>query len=220
MIDHSDLPVFVTGAARSGTSMTTGCLAACGAWVGDVIGPTPQNAKGFYENRAIRDGVVKRILADLGCDPRGQTKLPRLEDVHEVPSLRGDILRILEKQGYDGSRPWAFKDAKLSLLWPAFAAAFPAATWVLVRRDPAAIVASCERTFFMSGRTDWMPWVEEYRTRLDELGFAHALSCVDVDADALVGGDLGQIEAVCAEARLTFDAEAVSDFLEPALWTK
>ena len=48
-------PILVTGLPRSGTSLTTGCLHACGAWVGNTV-------KGFYENEAIRETVVKKFL--------------------------------------------------------------------------------------------------------------------------------------------------------------
>ena len=45
-------PILITGLPRSGTSLTAGCLHACGAWVGDTV-------KGLYENEAVREKVVK-----------------------------------------------------------------------------------------------------------------------------------------------------------------
>ena len=64
-------PILITGAARSGTSMVAGIVHRCGAKGGAVLGPTPYNRRGQYENRRVTDTVVKPYLLMQGLDPLG-----------------------------------------------------------------------------------------------------------------------------------------------------
>ncbi|MBT3401782.1 MAG: sulfotransferase, partial [Rhodospirillaceae bacterium] len=195
--DHRNSPILVTGMARSGTSMVAGLLALSGAWVGRTLAGDAHNPKGYFENLALREGVCKRLLQALGCDPLGIGKLPALDALPKVDGLTAPILAVLEKQGYDGKCPWLFKDAKMALLWPIWRDAFPAARWVVVRRDEAGVVASCLRTPFMCQHSEdpafWRTVIAAYRARLDALvewGAASGARVYEVGADALVAGDL------------------------------
>ena len=59
-------PILITGAARSGTSMTAGNIHKCGAWGGDMAGSTRYNRKGMFENTEIRNTMVKTIMKSIG----------------------------------------------------------------------------------------------------------------------------------------------------------
>ena len=50
-------PIFVTGAARSGSGMIAGTFVKCGAFGGVM-----SNKRGMYENDHIRDKIVKPYL--------------------------------------------------------------------------------------------------------------------------------------------------------------
>ena len=61
-------PILVTGAARSGTSMTAGIIHLCGAFGGKLSGPTTYNKKGMFENGTIRNELVKPFFSAIGAD--------------------------------------------------------------------------------------------------------------------------------------------------------
>ncbi len=161
--------IFVTGAPRSGTSLTAGLLHAAGAWVGEHPGPGPSNPRGFFENTAIRQTVLKPMLESVGGDRLGVRRLP--DRMPDADGLRGRVEGIVANQG--GREPWLYKDAKLALVWRTWAEAFPEARWVVVRRNADDIVASCRRTHFMAQhgltRRAWRALIERYAAHLDEL---------------------------------------------------
>ena len=120
-------PIFITGCARSGTSMVAGIFARCGAWHGETTGPVPHNPKGQYENTKIRNNVLKPLLKRMGVDVLGQKPLPSMEQVNELlrklgPSglsaVRDQVENILAEQGYDWDATWLYKGAKMCLMWP------------------------------------------------------------------------------------------------------
>jgi len=144
-----EAPILITGCARSGTSMTAGILDRCGAYGGNLLmGHSRANRKSFYENREIRDNILKPYLMLCGADPLGQKPLPQPQALLPLANLRSKIEQIFKFQGYkDG--PWYYKGSKMCLVWPTFHTAFPEAKWVIVRRRDEDIVYSCMRTAFM-----------------------------------------------------------------------
>lgn len=206
--------VLITGAARSGTSMVAGALHACGLDLGKpLVGATQWNPNGFFEHRPIRQKVVKPLLRELGCDPRGQKKLPPRGIC--VPPARVARLRKTVNVRLNGG--WGYKDAKLLLLWPIFRAAFPDARWVLVRRDPKEIVDSCIRTPFMRGRmykAGWIEWVQEHELRMDDLKASGVPLC-EIWPDPTEPESFREVVEFCG---LPFDRRAVGRSLKPDAW--
>lgn len=150
--------ILITGAARSGTSLTARILAACGAGFGRV--------NDLHENVAVRDGMLKPYLANRGFDPRGQRPLPDIAAIHPLPDWRVRVLRAV------GSTRPAYKDAKIAITWPLWMDAFPDAVWVLVRRDDDAIIRSCMRTSFMNAHSQpegWRRWIDYHHDRFGEM---------------------------------------------------
>ncbi|WP_163846786.1 sulfotransferase [Pseudooceanicola aestuarii] len=205
-------PVFIAGLPRSGTSMVTRALNRCGLWVGETVAGNADNPQGYYENRAIRDRIVKPLLKSMGADPLGVSPLPRWETLPPAPALAATLLRAIRAQGYDGRAVWGFKDPKITLLWPLFAEAFPQATWVIVHRDRAAVLRSLTRASFMKRHSTseefWVPFCNAYAHRLHRLRDS-GLRVVEVEADAVMAGDLDPLAAVCAATGLDWDAGAV-----------
>ncbi len=155
-VNFLNSPFLITGAPRSGTSVTAGVVHICGAWGGLMAGPNKFNPKGYYENLEMSE-LIRSFLRQRALDPLGQWPLPRTQPIVDEISagsaltrMRTRIRTILLDQGYTPTRPWMLKQPKLLLIWPVFAALFPTARWVLVRRDSEKICDSCACAPFMT----------------------------------------------------------------------
>lgn len=219
--DHWDRPILVTGLPRSGTSLVAGLLAESGAWVGRTVPGGPPNPRGFFENVALRDGIDKGILRALGMDPLGVRRLPAPDELLPVDNLRETVHCILRDEGYDGSRPWLFKDAKLTLLWPLWAQAFPQARWVIVQRPVDDVIRSCQRTPFMAqhglGEAQWRDWAEAYLRRLQALR-AGVAWWREIASHPLVQGDTAPFITLTEALGLAPDATRIRAFILPESW--
>jgi hypothetical protein len=179
MVESNSSPIIVTGCARSGTSLVAGIIKQCGYFVGDVGKPNINNKKGFFENLAIRNTLLKPYLESIGADRMCQKPLPDMDKVLKtaedgvfVKKFKEDFQRILYSQGYDAKTPWLFKEAKLVHLWPILNAAFPEARWVVTRRYYKDVAASCSRTGFMfkySHLSEWAWWAREHESLINEM---------------------------------------------------
>lgn len=135
-------PILVTGAPRSGTSIVSRTIATCGAWSGTV--------NSLWENWKMRDTVLKPLLRSLGADPLGMASFPPADAPTDgADDFRERVLAIRDAQGYDGG-PWVWKDAKLCLVNPLIAAAFPDAVWVTVWRPAEWVAQSIRNSSFMN----------------------------------------------------------------------
>ncbi len=218
---HLDHPVFITGVPRSGTSMVAGMLEACGLWLGPTVPGNADNPKGYFENLVLRDNLQKEILLHSGFHRLGVTSLPPAEWQPDVPNMKAAVAHVLTAQGYDGSRPWGFKDAKLALTWRLWHAHFPGARWVVVRRKADDIVASCLRTGFMNqhsnDRAFWCAFVQSYEARLERLRATVAWSR-NVHPAQLVAGDFVALKWMVVRLGLAWREDAVRRFVAPELW--
>lgn len=217
-------PIFITGAARSGTSLCAGIVNICGAWGGKLAGATRYNRKGMFENSTIRNEVIKPFLREINCDPLGQNPLPNIHSLEPLrvgtgSEIRQKVTKIMESQGYPGG-PWFYKGAKMCLMWPLWHEAFPDAQWIIVRRDSEDIVTSCLKTSFMQAfktRSGWLGWVAEHEKRFEEMCEAK-LKVQEVWPQRAVNGDLIQMQIVINNLGLNWNFEAVKQFIEPTLW--
>lgn len=211
--DGSDL-FLITGAARSGTSMVAGVLHASGLDLGGpLVGRSPHNPRGFFEHRGIRQKVLKPLLRELGADPKGQRKLPP----RDIPVSAGRAFRLRADVAAHLNGGRGYKDAKVLLTWPVWKAAFPDAGWIIVRRDPKAIVDSCIRTPFMKGRTykaGWIEWVQDHEFRIGDLKAA-GVRFVEIWPDP---HEPESFREAIEFAGLRFNAETVAGALDPSAW--
>lgn len=216
-----DRPIFVTGVPRSGTSLTTGILAACGAFTGETYGPTPWNAKGNFENKVLKDQFVKPWLQMVGADPLGLHPLPSLSRAGDViispDAWCGMIMKALRAQGWtDGT--WVFKDCKLALQWGQWRAAFPDAIWIHVKRDHDKIVESCLRAEPMVKRlgADWQTWSDWVTSYEQMLACVPAHHVIYPERDILK--NTGGIAVLVSELGLTWRPDVVNKFVDMSLW--
>lgn len=213
-----DAPILVTGFPRSGTSMLTGVLGLSGAWLGETAPPDLYNRKGTFENREVRETVLKPYLQIIGADPLGLDVLPPVAHPPMVsPSLiRERVAEIVERQGYGGG-PWAYKDAKLALCWRLWAEAFPDARWIVVERPRAEVIDSALRADPMAKRFGYQSvaverWHDDYA--------AHVASVPDpirVRTDHAVKKP-GRLQQVVEGLGLTWREKAVETFVDRSLW--
>lgn len=223
-------PILITGAARSGTSMTAGIIHICGAWKGVTSGPTRFNRKGMFENGSIRGHILKPFLRAIGADPMGQKPLPKIQKVFDiikekenlVSDFRNEVFRRIQEEGCPEDRTWMYKGAKMCLVWPIWHAAFPEAKWVIVRRDAEDIVRSCLRTTFMRAydtRSGWLGWVAEHEKRFEEMVEA-GLDIREVWPQRMIAGDFTGMQMVINDLYLKWQFKKVREFVDPKLWRK
>jgi hypothetical protein len=223
-----DKPILITGCARSGTSMTAGIINICGAWGGEMSGPNNNNQKGMFENHAIRQNLTKPQLKAAGFDPMGQKPLPTDEYLATITDEQAlvwkrKVLTLLKSQGLLDGMQWFYKGAKMCLVWPLWAKAFPDAQWVIVRRKDFDIADSCMRTSFMRAYNSiegWQSWVDVHKKRFQEMKDA-GLDVLEVTPEDIIKlGDFSAIHKVIARAELNWDAPEINNFVAPRLWKR
>jgi hypothetical protein len=189
--------------------LTTQILQAHGCYLGKA-----NRVNILYENVSIRENILKPYLIGVGADPLGQDKLP---DTNNLPSVKGLRDRIFQEFEL-GEAPFAYKDAKLTLVWPIFHHAFPEAKWVLVRRDKDKIVDSCVRALFMrkrNTRKGWERWVEEHEERFERM--REELDLIEVWTDSVVSNpqEFARVTDFC---KLKFRPDATNAAIKPPVW--
>jgi len=209
-------PIIITGCARSGTSLTAGILAACGAEFGDTLPGNEDNPKGFFEHKGVRENVIKRYLKRIGADPLGQSPLPPRRDLPPYPGLREDVLREMRPT----TDNWAIKGAKICLMWEEWRNAFPKARWIIVRRPTKDIVASCMKTKFMRAHSDpdgWSRWVDEHEKRFEDIHKSVQRSSMFYP-ELMMKGYLNYARAAVDWCGLRWNESAVKAFIDPDSW--
>ncbi len=214
-------PILIAGLPRSGTSMTMRVLAEHGVWTGKTMEATAANPRGFFENLTLKNGIIKKLLSDLGADPNGVDPLPDIDNLPILPGLGDRIINRIFQEGYDTKGPWAFKDPKLTLLWPVLAQAFPQAHWIIPTRNRADVIRSLTRTSFMRRHsTDpeyWAMFCASYDQRLEALEKSGA-KVTRLDTNILAQGDYGQLSSVLEDAGITPQAMLFQKAIEPSLF--
>ena len=223
-----DRPILITGCPRSGTSMTAGIIEKCGAFGGVTAPPNDNNKRGMYENLDIRNGLVKPYLSSIGADKFCQNPLPDIDVVMHSMEVRKDLVNkwrmkvfgVMLDHNYTQEGRWYYKDPKACLFWPLWAAAFPKADWVIVRRNTKDIVKSCLRTSFMRAfrhESGWLGWVDVHKERFLEMQQAD-LNVYYIWPQDWIDGDYSHIQRLIGELGLTWKEQEVREFVSPSLW--
>jgi hypothetical protein len=136
----------VAGVGRSGTSLVTNTLSACG-WslpADRLIKANRKNPKGFFEDRRIsklHDDMLTEL--DLwwndveGLRRRRGTRLPI------PPGCRDRVEELVVE--YRAGPPWAWKNPRATLFLHAWAERLPEATFLICLRHPAHVAQSLIR---------------------------------------------------------------------------
>lgn len=195
--------IFVTGCARSGTTLITRMLEACGANLGEV--------GGLAEHMPFKEKVLKPYLRRNNADPLGQNPLPNTEALTPYDTLRADTDALTE--GVD-----MIKDVKTALIWPRMVEAYPDAKWLFVYRDPKKIAQSCMRTSFMRAygtEAEWVTWAEEYHRLCEDLSRVADTHMV-VTSDVIA--DVEEFRETVEWLGFEFDPDAVRKCIKKSKW--
>lgn len=209
----------VTGVPRSGTSLTAGVIHVCGAWGGEMFAGNKDNPKGFFENKELRQNVVKPYLRENGWDEYGQNPLPpRIVDP-EIDWYE-TVMDVIEDQGYfDGQ--WFYKCAKAILMWQVWEAAFPDMLWVIVRRPAMNVARSCLKTRFMRAyntQEDWLLYAYEHEARFTLLKEATKGRVFEVWPGEFVEGNTHAFISMIEHVGLTWNAEGAEGLVIKEAW--
>lgn len=204
-------PILITGASRSGTSMSAGIIHRCGAFGG-------RTDPGF-ENIEIRTSTVKPFTGLVGCDPRWQYPLP---DTRKLPPLAGLVRRLESVMKFDGYRygAWYYKSPGIALTWPVWSNAFGRAKWVIVRRKDEDIYNSCMKTGYMNAHDSvegWTKWLDHFKVCFKEI-HANVLNVREIWPTRFVEGDFSEIRDVIEWLGLTWKEDKIRAFVKPELW--
>lgn len=200
-------PIIVAHVGRCGSSLLAGILHTLGAFGGSGMDfCTPDNPKGFFEHGAWNSNVLHKLA----------TKSPKWVRDHTLAIMLGD--------GLQPDQPWCIKWGGHHLPggWQTVDRAFPTAKWLLPLRDVNAIVAS---RIAMAKRNGRAPRDAEATTdKVKALVKTQAAICASVanvevifPKDAILG-NYKHLRTVVEWAGLTWNEEAVNDFVDPELW--
>ena len=210
-------PILITGASRSGVSMTAGVVYFCGAFGGDVCGTKGTDGAGMFGNIPVRDSIMTPYLKQIGADLTGQCPLPNTSSLISAPLLKNIFEFEIKRQGCGEDSLAFYKDFRLCLVWPIWHDAFPNAKWIIVRRAGVDVVASCLKTGYMKAYKSefgWNKWLREYLDRFDEM-INTDLSVTEVWPTKFVEGDFTEIKAVVNKLGLQWNEERITAFLNP-----
>src|SRR5439155_10669078 len=164
---HTQTAVCIAGAHRSGTSMLTRLLHACGLYLGSesaLMPPQADSPEGFWEHLGFV-AVNDELLNELG----GAWDLPPKAD-ENFGDPRLDPLRMKARlliEGFDSRDVWGWKDPRNSLTLPFWQNLLPGVKTHIMVRNPLEVARSMmERngTSYSFGLRLW----EIYNRRLIE----------------------------------------------------
>lgn len=200
--------IFVTGCARSGTSLTTAVLSACGANIGEVTE--------HKEHYKAREKVIKPAISAFGGDPSGIYPLPDIEKIVDIPDFGDHLTSVLK--GAD-----TYKCVKLLLIWPLVLHHFPDAKWIICRREINNIAKSCLKAPFLKGKNggsidEWSKWSLEYIDRIGQLKDATDNYIEVWPGEAFQYGGPETFRNSVEFASLEFDYDAVESVMDRSKW--
>ena len=199
-------PIFITGCPRSGITLTAAIINGCGAF-GGVYSPRSSSKRDnpSFENMEIRDRVSTPYAQMNGIRPASERIFSCAgRPLLSFPGLREHVEYYIRRDGYvDG--PWFYKDHQLCLMWRAWHAAFPDATWIVVRRTNIDIVNSCMKTGFMDmfvESSDWHRWVDLHLGAIEDMKRQADMNVQEVWPSRFIAGDFDEIAQVVTNAGL------------------
>jgi GT2 family glycosyltransferase/glycosyltransferase involved in cell wall biosynthesis len=162
---HTQTAVCIAGAHRSGTSMLTRLLHACGLYLGPesaLMPPQADNPEGFWEHLGFV-AVNDELLNELG----GAWDLPpRSDENFSDPRLHSLTMKArLLIEGFDSARVWGWKDPRNSLTLPFWQNVLPGLKTLIIVRNPLEAAHSMRERNGMSYSFGLRLW-EIYNRRL------------------------------------------------------
>jgi hypothetical protein len=157
----------IAGAHRSGTSMLTRLLHACGLFLGPkdaLMPPQADNPDGFWEHLgfvAVNDELLNAVDGAWDLPPKADESFTRVE----LEPLRTKARLLLED--FDSADVWGWKDPRNSLTLPFWQDLVPGLKTLIIVRNPLEVAYSMRErngTSYAFGLRLW----EIYNRRLIE----------------------------------------------------
>ncbi len=200
ILDNFNIPIFITGAQRSGSSIIARIIESCGVYTG--------NCTEMMENDSI-SYFVNLYYRDINAHVRGHYPLPNTKEILIPINWKKKIQEniSLENVKKKEDQLWMYKSNRLCQIWPVWNYAFPNAKWIIVRRRTGDIIQSCLKTAYMctfnnkeikqligvdSSSKGWAWWVHEHEKLFIEMIEA-GLNCKMIWPERMVNGDYSQI---------------------------
>ncbi|HET9375364.1 MAG TPA: glycosyltransferase, partial [Chthoniobacterales bacterium] len=142
---ESQTAVCIAGAHRSGTSMLTRLLHACGLYLGpknELMPPQADNPDGFWEHLGFV-ALNDELLSQLG----GAWDLPPMPDQNfgdpRLGRLRMKARLVIDR--FDSAGVWGWKDPRNSLTLPFWQDLLPGLKTIIVVRNPLEVAQSMQK---------------------------------------------------------------------------
>lgn len=209
-------PILIVGAPRSGTSLTAGAIAACGAWVGPEFSkPNSQNPKGFFEGY-IHSPIVGYLLSTNKSFWKAKRNASSEHDAKNLKywTRQWDIFSEAMPDG-----PWLVKNPHilfrptLGALWPLWAKEFPTAKWVIVRRNLTDIFQSHS---CYPDQEFWNDWANNILGEIEPLKNS-GVEYREIWPFHSLDSDLTAYKDLIAWLGLKWNDKAVREFIDPSL---
>lgn len=215
--DTFDLPIFITGIERSGTTVIARIIESCGVYTGNVSEMCEnirikEMVDQYYLNSHIpTNSIFKMVQYKSSSKASLNSQYPLLNTkeicipVNWKYTIKDQLeFEITKKQE---NRLWMYKSNRLCQMWPVWNYAFPNAKWIIVRRRTGDIIQSCLKIAYMNAFKDlqiqkaigvnnekegWAWWVHEHEKLFVEMIEA-GLNCKVIWPERMVNGDYSQI---------------------------
>jgi hypothetical protein len=202
----SSTGILVLGMHRSGTSVLTRGLKALGVYLGDsLLGPEPDNPKGYWEHRetfAINEQVMAVLDRPWWSSRPITPERWQRRDLDELKARAASLLVNL----FRGRRLWGFKDPRTIRLFPFWRDVLdhlgPSVSIVLAIRPPHSAIGSLVARDGMPAADAEELWLEYMLPWLPEIAKYPAAV---VDYDRLIGAPLRQLRRVAKHLGVTVD---------------
>lgn len=180
------MQLIVLGMHRSGTSVLARILNLMGCYLGPEgmsTGANPENPKGFWERRDVRQ-LNDALLHSVGCDWDRVASLDLVNIPTQMTQAFDEVAArtVLEM---DAHRPWFIKEPRLGLLLPMWLRHLEVPVVVNVSRDPVEVAASLQRRNAIPMDAGLELW--EYYTRAAAAA-TRSLPAVTVQHAELISG--------------------------------
>lgn len=219
-INEIDQMVFVATLPRSGSSLDCGILEVCGAFGGKTIGCVPANPKGIFESRGLNNLLLRPILDEMEIrNPHGLLMVHKSGGPPRelFTDFKQDLSYGLNKEGYKGGVAY-FKNGIYTFMFNRINELFPNAIWVLPYRNANSVIASVKRINPDKPLDKIKRDIKDYRFMYDHISREAGDRAFIIDNDELMAGEFGQIKSVIERIGLTWNNEAVMEWVEQDLW--
>lgn len=191
---------------RSGTSVVTRGLKSLGVYLGDsLLGPQPDNPKGYWEHWSILE-VNEAVMAAIDRPWSSRRPIsPETWEGHDLDELRDRAASALVDL-FRGRALWGFKDPRTIRLFPFWSDVLrrlgPSVSIVLAIRPPSSAIASLVARDAMSAADAEELWLEYMLPPLPAIAEYPVLV---VDYDRLIRSPLRELRRMAKHVRVTID---------------